>query len=46
MLDSHDKSFQGSLPHIATMGRDETLQQMRFKTLKRNHPKKRFSPLK
>ncbi|MGL2411287.1 hypothetical protein ACOWML_01005 [Helicobacter pylori] len=26
------------LPHIATMGRDETLQQTRFKALKRNHP--------
>ncbi|MGL2529694.1 hypothetical protein ACOWOJ_01240 [Helicobacter pylori] len=34
------------LPHIATMGRDETLQQTRFKTLKCNHPKKRFPPLK
>ncbi|EMJ41511.1 hypothetical protein HMPREF1433_00307 [Helicobacter pylori GAMchJs117Ai] len=29
------------LPHIATMGRDETLQQTHFKTLKCNHPKKR-----
>ncbi|EMG82511.1 hypothetical protein HMPREF1393_00657 [Helicobacter pylori GAM103Bi] len=29
------------LPHIATMGRDETLQQTHFKALKRNHPKKR-----
>ncbi|WP_158080118.1 hypothetical protein [Helicobacter pylori] len=29
------------LPHIATMGRDEILQQTRFKALKYNHPKKR-----
>ncbi|WP_164865604.1 hypothetical protein [Helicobacter pylori] len=28
------------LPHIATMGRDEILQQTRFKALKCNHPKK------
>ncbi|WQW75219.1 hypothetical protein KVM72_00135 [Helicobacter pylori] len=28
------------LPHIATMGRDETLQPTRFKALKCNHPKK------
>ncbi|MGL2572472.1 hypothetical protein ACQJ5J_03780 [Helicobacter pylori] len=28
------------LPHILTMGRDEILQQMRFKALKCNHPKK------
>ncbi|MCQ2666223.1 hypothetical protein E5E03_00135 [Helicobacter pylori] len=34
------------LPHIATMGRDEILQQTRFKALKCNHPKKRFSSLK
>ncbi|EQD99117.1 hypothetical protein L930_05435 [Helicobacter pylori PZ5004] len=34
------------MPHIATMGRDEILQQTRFKALKRNHPKKRFPPLK
>ncbi|WP_198931894.1 cag pathogenicity island protein [Helicobacter pylori] len=32
MFDSHDKSFQGSLPHIATMGRDEILQQTPLKT--------------
>ncbi|EMJ44434.1 hypothetical protein HMPREF1434_00407 [Helicobacter pylori GAMchJs124i] len=34
------------LPHIATMGRDETLQQTRFKALKRNHPKNALSTLK
>ncbi|WP_208348368.1 hypothetical protein [Helicobacter pylori] len=28
------------LPHILTMGRDEILQQTRFKALKCNHPKK------
>ncbi len=33
MFDSHDKSFQGSLPHIATMGRDEILQQIPLKLL-------------
>ncbi|GAA7487751.1 hypothetical protein ACR9JQ_07480 [Helicobacter pylori] len=33
MFDSHDKSFQGSLPHIATMGRDEILQQTPLKLL-------------
>ncbi|EJB79747.1 hypothetical protein HPHPH6_1611 [Helicobacter pylori Hp H-6] len=32
MFDSHDKSFQGSLPHIVTMGRDEILQQTSLKT--------------
>ncbi|MGL2530646.1 cag pathogenicity island protein [Helicobacter pylori] len=32
MFDSHDKSFQGSLPHIVTMGRDEILQQTPLKT--------------
>ncbi|MGL2576163.1 cagY like domain protein [Helicobacter pylori] len=31
MFDSHDKSFQGSLPHIVTMGRDEILQQTPLK---------------
>ncbi|WP_154079232.1 cag pathogenicity island protein [Helicobacter pylori] len=34
------------LPHIATMGRDEILQQTHFKALKRNHPKKTLSTLK
>ncbi|MGL2886165.1 cag pathogenicity island protein [Helicobacter pylori] len=32
MFSSHDKSFQGSLPHNATMGRDKTLQQTPLKT--------------
>ncbi|WP_171972404.1 hypothetical protein [Helicobacter pylori] len=32
------------LPHILTMGRDEILQQTRFKALKRNHPKSTFHP--
>ncbi|KAA6497716.1 cag pathogenicity island protein [Helicobacter pylori] len=37
--------FNRDLPHIATMGRDETLRQTRFKALKCNHPKKRtFHP--
>ncbi|MGN8485751.1 cagY like domain protein [Helicobacter pylori] len=31
MFDSHDKSFQGSLPHIVTMGRDKILQQTPLK---------------
>ncbi|WP_230078582.1 cagY like domain protein [Helicobacter pylori] len=31
MFFSHDKSFQGSLPHIATMGRDKILQQTPLK---------------
>ncbi|MFP6173277.1 hypothetical protein ACLGB1_01145 [Helicobacter pylori] len=34
------------LPHILTMGRDEILQQTRFKALKCNHPKKALSTLK
>ncbi|GAA8731575.1 hypothetical protein HpDR96b_02000 [Helicobacter pylori] len=33
--------FNRDLPHIVTMGRDEILQQTRFKALKCNHPKKR-----
>ncbi|WP_275086345.1 hypothetical protein [Helicobacter pylori] len=33
MFDSHDKSFQGSLPHIVTMGRDKILQQILLKLL-------------
>ncbi|EJB67543.1 hypothetical protein [Helicobacter pylori] len=33
MSSSHDKSFQGSLPHIVTMGRDEILQQTPLKLL-------------
>ncbi|WP_241889607.1 hypothetical protein [Helicobacter pylori] len=33
MFDSHDKSFQGDLPHNATMGRDEILQQTPLKLL-------------
>ncbi|MGL2896400.1 cagY like domain protein [Helicobacter pylori] len=32
MFDSHDKSFQGSLPHIATMGLDGILQQTPLKS--------------
>ncbi|MFP6306722.1 cagY like domain protein [Helicobacter pylori] len=32
MYSSHDKSFQGSLPHIATMGRDGILQQTPLKS--------------
>ncbi|MGL2605010.1 cagY like domain protein [Helicobacter pylori] len=32
MFDSHDKSFQGSLPHIVTMGRDGILQQTPLKS--------------
>ncbi|WP_230079447.1 cag pathogenicity island protein, partial [Helicobacter pylori] len=38
--------FNRDLPHILTMGRDEILQQTRFKALKRNHPKKALSTLK
>ncbi|MGL2816665.1 cagY like domain protein [Helicobacter pylori] len=42
MFDSHDKSFQGSLPHIVTMGRDKILQQTPLKSHLIKHKNKAF----